>query len=152
MKRKAEEKERDSSSGAAPVPLQCVVCAQNDEHGQSKGKQASYKCPRCRLPYCSAACCKVHKEQCAGAVGAIKKKEVVARTMTSDIVILKPEQLLRLENSQELKQSLLSKRLRDDLAAIDCAPDRAEALRKFRRNNVEFEEFVQKLLETVGPR
>lgn len=37
----------------------CVVCSTND-------KPVVYKCPKCRIPYCSVACCKEHKKVCPG--------------------------------------------------------------------------------------
>ena len=39
----------------------CAVCGAED------GK---YKCPRCRQPYCSVACCKKHKTECQRAAAA----------------------------------------------------------------------------------
>lgn len=38
-----------------PAVSACCVC--------EKGAPA-YKCPKCRAPYCSVACCRTHKEQC----------------------------------------------------------------------------------------
>ncbi|KAK3257366.1 hypothetical protein CYMTET_33544 [Cymbomonas tetramitiformis] len=35
------------------MPPSCGVCLQNP---------SKYKCPKCRIPYCSVECCKKHKE------------------------------------------------------------------------------------------
>lgn len=34
-----------------------------------------YKCPKCRLPYCSVKCCKDHKEICPAVIKVDKEKE-----------------------------------------------------------------------------
>ena len=44
--------------------LGCGVCG---------GDDGKYKCPKCRLPYCSVKCCKEHKEKCPLGHGEIKK-------------------------------------------------------------------------------
>eukprot|EP00979_Chaetoceros_neogracilis_P013672 scaffold3990_cov284-Chaetoceros_neogracile.AAC.13 len=41
----------------------CNVCG---------GDDGKYKCPKCRLPYCSVKCCKEHKETCSLIHGEIK--------------------------------------------------------------------------------
>lgn len=49
-------KSRASIGSAARSPMkggqECVVCGENT---------AKYKCPVCRAPYCSVACCRSHK-------------------------------------------------------------------------------------------
>ena len=49
-----------TSLGARPSPSmavkKCVVCS---------AEGAKYKCPNCREPYCSVACCRKHKGACA---------------------------------------------------------------------------------------
>jgi hypothetical protein len=42
-------------SMGAPDRTECVTC---------KAKGSKYKCPACRLPYCSVACCREHKGAC----------------------------------------------------------------------------------------
>ena len=58
----AEEKTEEKSLGrcttpsmGAPDRTECVTC---------KAKGSKYKCPACRLPYCSVACCREHKGAC----------------------------------------------------------------------------------------
>ncbi|KAF4455982.1 Zinc finger HIT domain-containing protein 3 [Fusarium austroafricanum] len=45
--------EADSDATATPNTSLCGVCSANPP---------KYKCPRCRLPYCSVACNKIHRE------------------------------------------------------------------------------------------
>lgn len=44
--------------------LDCGVC------GKVEGNK--YKCPRCRIPYCSVKCCKEHQEKCSKTKDDIK--------------------------------------------------------------------------------
>lgn len=39
--------------------VECIVCSEGS-------KPVEYKCPKCRAPYCSVACCKEHKKTCPG--------------------------------------------------------------------------------------
>ncbi|XP_061246263.1 zinc finger HIT domain-containing protein 3 isoform X3 [Bos javanicus] len=42
----------------------CVVCLEKPK----------YRCPACRVPYCSLPCFRKHKEQCRPAAGPVEKK------------------------------------------------------------------------------
>ncbi|XP_065765025.1 zinc finger HIT domain-containing protein 3 isoform X3 [Muntiacus reevesi] len=42
----------------------CVVCLEKPK----------YRCPACRVPYCSLPCFRKHKEQCKPATGPVEKK------------------------------------------------------------------------------
>ncbi|KAK1761389.1 hypothetical protein QBC47DRAFT_409408 [Echria macrotheca] len=50
---KQEQQEHSADPPSKPGPPLCAVC--NAELGK-------YKCPRCRQPYCSVACNRIHKE------------------------------------------------------------------------------------------
>ncbi|KAF4967283.1 hypothetical protein FSARC_5113 [Fusarium sarcochroum] len=49
----AQPEAQDGDATTAPEPSLCGVCNVNPP---------KYKCPRCRLPYCSVACNKIHRE------------------------------------------------------------------------------------------
>lgn len=55
INKEAKDSGARKSVGAAAVV--CSICATNPP---------KYKCPRCRAPYCSLACFKTHKTECAG--------------------------------------------------------------------------------------
>ena len=38
--------------------------------GECGEAEARYRCPRCRAPYCSAACCAAHRATCAAGAPA----------------------------------------------------------------------------------
>jgi len=134
---------------------------------------SKYKCPRCRKPFCSVKCNKVHKEECKGQPnenGAkvesrlcegdldassrplgdekIEKKEVIGDVAR----IIDVSQTSKLEKSSYLRNMVSgSKRLRESIAAIDNAGDareRSDALRKL-RSNKDFDEFVIKMVKEV---
>ena len=49
--------ERGGATGVKPPESLCSVCHQIP--------QPKYKCPKCRLSYCSVDCCRKHKDQCS---------------------------------------------------------------------------------------
>ncbi|KAM9748526.1 zinc finger HIT domain-containing protein 3 isoform 2-T2 [Dama dama] len=49
----------------------CVVCLEKPK----------YRCPACRVPYCSLPCFRKHKEQCKPAAGPVEKK--IRSTLTA---------------------------------------------------------------------
>jgi hypothetical protein len=99
-------------------------------------------------------CCGEHKQACGAAslhfptaahtVEAIKPTDI-------EVLLLKPETKAAVLNSHWLKDMLKSKRLREDIQAIDSAPStsRQSLLKKLRASNPEFECFVDKLLKDV---
>ena len=52
-----EHKNNGSLNISSPKSVKCSVCQEVD--------QPNYKCPKCRAPYCSVACCRKHKEHCS---------------------------------------------------------------------------------------
>ncbi|KAL6919442.1 hypothetical protein ACHAP8_002777 [Fusarium lateritium] len=49
----ARNEDVDKPTTTTPIPSLCSICNTNPP---------KYKCPRCRLPYCSVACNKIHRE------------------------------------------------------------------------------------------
>lgn len=72
-----QARNRNSRRGGAKKQAQskigCGVCGVED------GK---YKCPRCRLPYCSVKCCKDHKAKCPIIIAKDDKKPFESETST----------------------------------------------------------------------
>ena len=140
----------------------CCVCSVDG---------SKYRCPHCREPYCSVKCNKAHKELCKGVASELSKdtgnelkfddKLDDKGTATSsspregDIGsrIIDTTQTSKLEKSSYVRSMISgSKRLRDSISAIDDAGDarqRSAALRKLRRNNKDFDEFVIKMINEV---
>lgn len=84
---------RSKHTHAAASPKQkpaCSVC--NDE-------TPKYKCPKCRVAYCSIACCKSHKEQ--GCQQETKKEEAKSKYIPSDTLLRDP-----LENALERRKQV----------------------------------------------
>lgn len=136
------------------MAVTCVVCGVKDP---------KYKCPRCKdVRYCSVVCCKEHKNACTnGKSGEARKAEgedadegaSEARTETktlSGIDLLKASQMKKLETDPYIRKLLGSKRLQGHIRSVDEADDRPEALKKLRKNNKEFHEFVGNMLDAIA--
>jgi zinc finger HIT domain-containing protein 3 len=131
--------DRDSKRAAKSGVAGCVVCGSED-------LSKKYRCPRCRSPYCSLACCKEHKTICAistePAIAGVSQgpRELPRgnkRPRTDDDVDaiaeengwkLSEEQLLLIKSSTSLKSSLQNSRLRELILKVDGAKDRERAL------------------------
>lgn len=135
---------------------QCIIC--NKEN-------SNYKCPRCKTPYCSLACCKTHKQDCADVPSA--SATTVVTSSTSKIGneahksieavkhtypdLLTQEHMKKLESTPWLVKMLAgSKRLRDDIKSVDSATDRQAALTRIKLAKPHFGEFVDKLLQELN--
>lgn len=53
-----------SSSRRNTAPTKPIKTSASTRCGVCGGDESKYKCPKCRLPYCSVKCCKEHKEKC----------------------------------------------------------------------------------------
>lgn len=123
----------------------CVVCACSN---------ASYKCPTCRAKYCSAKCCRLHKQdQC---VPLLKPENSLLRSSAStdtnresnDKKILSEEQKKKMSSNISLTTLLKSRRLQDTITAIDGSEDRLGELKRARGNN-DFEDVVCLILNII---
>ena len=112
-------------------------------------ENAKYKCPKCMDKYCSVTCCKHHKVACVGSDTSFKTK-VSASNEGNESLLLKPEHIKLLNESTWLRSILGSKRLQDDVMAVETSGNRQSALKKLRSKNTEFENFVSQLLKEIG--
>jgi len=134
---------------------ECSVCAKAG---------SSYKCAQCRIPYCSVACYKTHKDICnkAAPVNIHKPGPEAARGSTdsaggagvrgTESIILHASQLAALDKDPEIQRLLRSERLKEHIHAVDSAPDRCRALKRVRSSHPEFDEFVAKSVSVVSNR
>jgi hypothetical protein len=64
--RRGNKSNKDSvQKNSSPV---CIICS-----GANK-----YKCPKCRAPYCSVACCRTHKESCSATTATTQSSTTAA--------------------------------------------------------------------------
>lgn len=71
-RRNTAQKKPIKKSGSAG----CGVCG---------GDESKYKCPKCRLPYCSVKCCKEHKEKCPALIQDETKKTIENNDSNSSV-------------------------------------------------------------------
>lgn len=103
--------------------------------GSNEGK---YKCPKCRAPYCSVNCSKIHKRQCSG--------EVVEE-QTGMVSPVSPFEAFR--QHPKIVAALGDGRLQKIIMRIDSAGDRESELIREMRVNMYFREFVEDLLRAA---
>lgn len=129
--------------------------------GVCKDAESKYKCPACFVRYCSLACFKVHKESCVPVERPSKRREPEGegvagpRSPRKDIDeddMLSDEQRGRVAANAELA-ALVSgnKRLRAMLVELDGQAPSVDQWRRLVEGDGEFCEFVDKVLEVVGP-
>ncbi|XP_077021164.1 zinc finger HIT domain-containing protein 3 [Tamandua tetradactyla] len=138
----------------------CVICLEKPK----------YRCPGCRVPYCSLTCFRKHKEQCNPRT-CVKKKissAVPARTITSvedkdddssiadflnsdeeeDRVSL--QNLKNLGESATLRSLLLNPHLRQLMISLDQGDNKAKLMRAYMQEPL-FVEFADCCLSIVEP-
>jgi len=125
--------------------MNCSICKEN--------KESKYKCPKCRIPYCSVACWKTHKaEDCvrlAQPQPEVSKEQTnLYNFPTEDTVPLEKLQLL--EHNQELKNILCNKHLRALLLAIDQSSNPSDAMQQAMLEPI-FVEFADECLKVIEP-
>lgn len=140
----------------------CVVCLEKPK----------YRCPACRVPYCSLPCFRKHKEQCKPAAGPVEKKirsALIAKTQkpvenedddddsVADFLNSDEEEdrvslqnLKNLGESAALRSLLLNPHLRRLMVDLDQAGDKAELMRACMREPL-FVEFADCCLCIVEP-
>lgn len=122
----------------------CCVCGKED---------SSYKCPTCKLPYCSVSCCQRHKSvEChPPETNEEEEQAVITKTYnfpTSDTVPI--EKLEQLRNSEELKTYLKDDNLRKTMKAVLNDADPTQAIAEAMLNP-SFVEFATTCLKIVEP-
>ncbi|KAK3919692.1 Zinc finger HIT domain-containing protein 3 [Frankliniella fusca] len=132
--------------------MSCNIC--ND--GSSK-----YKCPSCRIPYCSIPCWKKHKSDGCG-------NEVVSSTSSSNSCYqvipdaqkptyifptddtVPPEKLRLLSENVQLKEILSNPHVRTILSSLDKATNPSKLLHEAMQEPI-FVEFVDECMKTLNP-
>ncbi|KAJ2374468.1 hypothetical protein IW150_003086 [Coemansia sp. RSA 2607] len=138
---------------------QCTVCNES---------AAKYKCPKCRIGYCSVKCFKIHKtEPCMAADSenitttqkpvAPAQNTLAANANATNIdeddeeeakYRLKPEDLQKLDSSEEVRELLLNPELRSLMEAVCKDPNPVEAIRILRQRS-DFETLVQAFISAT---
>ncbi|XP_069338422.1 zinc finger HIT domain-containing protein 3 isoform X1 [Eulemur rufifrons] len=139
----------------------CVICLEKPK----------YRCPGCRVPYCSVTCFRKHKEQCNPETRPVKRKirsAVPAKTVKpvenkdddssvadflnsdeeADRVSL--QNLKNLEESVPLRSLLLNPHLRQLMVSLDQGDDKAKLMRAYMQEPL-FVEFADCCLGIVEP-
>ncbi|KAI9286456.1 hypothetical protein BC943DRAFT_275986 [Umbelopsis sp. AD052] len=124
----------------------CQVCAENP---------SKYKCPTCKIPYCSLNCFKKHKGL-RSFCQTPAKQEPQQKTTTSkdalkddDEFLLSQEQLRNLSRSEAIHEQLKHPQIRNLISAIDSSNDPAKMLDQARQNDPVFSKLVEEMLFTV---
>lgn len=137
----------------------CCVC---------KARPPKYRCPACRIRYCSVACCKKHKDECTPKVEpAVRKissqsdrKGFEEGDWCVDDILEEEEDeesdrvplhlLKLLGQSEKLKTLLHNPHLRQVLVDVDQAEDK-EHIMKAAMQEPLFVEFADQCLKVVEP-
>mmetsp|Transcript_23734 Transcript_23734/g.33184 ORF Transcript_23734/g.33184 Transcript_23734/m.33184 type:complete len:168 (-) Transcript_23734:132-635(-) len=125
----------------------CEICEQTPH---------KYKCSGCRMVYCGVKCFKVHKTLCS-----IQRKpqqihqrnDVRSARMSPPQLCpsLETQELKRLHESSYVRQAVQNLHLREVIARVDTGrgEDRARLLKHEMRINLEFRDFVDKMIAEV---
>ncbi|XP_062072263.1 zinc finger HIT domain-containing protein 3 isoform X1 [Lepus europaeus] len=138
----------------------CVICLEKPK----------YRCPSCRVPYCSLACFRTHKEQCNPETRPVEKKRSAVSAKTTkpvenqgnddsvadflnsdeeeDRVSL--QNLRNLGESATLRSLLLNPHLRQLIISLDQGDDKAKLMRDYMQEPL-FVEFADCCLRIVEP-
>ncbi|KAM5273329.1 zinc finger HIT domain-containing protein 3 isoform 1-T1 [Ctenodactylus gundi] len=137
----------------------CVICLEKPK----------YRCPACRVPYCSVTCFRKHKEQCNPETHPAEKKRTappvkttqpkesdddssVADFLSSD----EEEDRVSLQNLKNLGESatlrslLLNPHLRQLMLSLDQGANKAKLMRAYMQEPL-FVEFADCCLRIVEP-
>lgn len=87
---------RDKGRRQQPPPPPKPTCAECDTSEPPK-----YKCPKCRVPYCSIACCRAHKEKQCVAVADVEPTKKKSKYLPSDLLARDP-----IQNAAQQRQIL----------------------------------------------
>ncbi|XP_069801996.1 zinc finger HIT domain-containing protein 3 [Dendropsophus ebraccatus] len=128
----------------------CCVCAVRTD---------KYRCPGCRLRYCSLGCSKKHAEGCLPKETSTSPCRTIPPDMlptkdnfpedSDDLDAVPLQKLLLLGKSEELKDLLQNPHLRQLLRTLDQTAKKAETLRQFMQEPlfVEFADLSLSLLD-----
>lgn len=138
----------------------CVICLEKPK----------YRCPTCRVPYCSVTCFRNHKEQCNPETHPVEKKRsaVTAKTKKpmenkddddsiADFLNSDEEEdrvslqnLKNLGESAALRNLLLNPHLRQLMVGLDQGDNKAKLMRACMQEPL-FVEFADCCLKIVEP-
>ncbi|XP_045693481.1 zinc finger HIT domain-containing protein 3 [Phyllostomus hastatus] len=140
----------------------CVICLEKPK----------YRCPTCRVPYCSLTCSRKHKEQCSPETCPIEKKlrsavtektakpvenkddddDSIADFLNSDEEEdrVSLQNLKKLGESAEVRSLLLNPHLRQLMVSLDQGEDKAKLMRACMQEPL-FVEFADCCLRIVEP-
>ena len=119
----------------------CAICVE---------AQSKYKCPTCRILYCSLSCYKKHKE--------VKCADVESKPLTpqpppdNTLPLVDPEwklsrmQLDRLQRSKRVREAIRDTRLQELIKTIDGSDDRVARLEETLTNDEHFKHFVETMM------
>ncbi|XP_075847389.1 zinc finger HIT domain-containing protein 3 [Microtus pennsylvanicus] len=137
----------------------CVVCLEKPK----------YRCPACRVPYCSVACFQKHKEQCSPETRPVENRRTAAPVTTrseedkdddssvadflnsdeeEDRVSL--QKLRNLGESAALRSLLLNPHLRQLMVNLDQGDNKAKLMKACMQEPL-FVEFADCCLKIVEP-
>jgi hypothetical protein len=122
--------------------MNCSICALN---------ASKYKCPNCKIVYCSIACFKSHKPSdsysCAKANS--DKKLLTLQRNSEKFEELNEEDLGRLMKSESLPVRLKDNNLQNHLIALDKAVNPNDIFEQL-KDNQQFQEFCTEILAIMG--
>ncbi|EDM05535.1 similar to thyroid hormone receptor interactor 3, isoform CRA_d [Rattus norvegicus] len=135
----------------------CVICSEKPK----------YRCPACRVPYCSVACFQKHKEQCNSEARPVEKSPTVVPVRTEenkgdDSSIadflnsdeeddrVSVQSLKNLGKSETLRSLLLNPHLRQLMISLDQGDNKAKLMKACMQEPL-FVEFADCCLRIVEP-
>ncbi|KAF9688464.1 hypothetical protein SADUNF_Sadunf02G0199800 [Salix dunnii] len=119
--------------------------------------ESKYKCPSCRVPYCSLVCFTKHKETPCTIPVSVEEKPVAdlqvverrpIRVDETGEVLLKL-QLESIASSSEIRNDLMDESLQKLILKIDCSTDPESELDAAMGVDV-FRIFTDKILSAIG--
>ena len=118
----------------------CSVCGTN---------QSSYKCPKCKQPYCCLNCFKIHKESCEKQININDQNDEIQTKTNENNIEISPFEIFR--SHPEIINALSDPRLQKIIKRIDSAKDRETELEKELYINPDFKDFVDLLVSKTPP-
>ncbi|KAM4843705.1 zinc finger HIT domain-containing protein 3 isoform 2-T2 [Thomomys bottae] len=144
------------------------MCPREFKLGDMEAQKPKYRCPACRVPYCSVTCFQKHKEQCNPETHPIEKRSAAPVKTTkpeenknddcvADFLNSDEEQdrvslqsLKNLGESATLRSLLMNPHLRQLLVSLDEGDNKAKLMRTYMQEPL-FVEFADCCLSIVEP-
>ncbi|TDH74123.1 uncharacterized protein CCR75_002944 [Bremia lactucae] len=129
----------------------CEVCTTAD---------AKYKCPTCRVPYCSIVCYKKHKDMLCKPKPLLEQQQMPLQATPApaiamgvdeeDLEKIKDEEMDVLKTSDRIKEMLLLPAITQMLKQIDSSHDKIKTL-ELALLDPTFAKFMYQALDEVVP-